>query len=231
MSRRMTLVACLFVASVAVNGWRQAGADTIVNIDFNGFRSGDVQGPTYSGTVLYGPAGSGTAWNGITIDSINFGDGQTVGGSGLLNSAGVATSIGISVSPVGGDVNDATTTKTTDIEALWTDYAFGNASFTITGLGSATAADIYYYCRGDQAAPVLGGVTATNLGKFADGGEAGAWYTYRAHVSVINGTITSSSNPFTVVAGMSIVVPEPSTLVLLAAGLIGLLAYAWQKRK
>jgi len=26
-------------------------------------------------------------------------------------------------------------------------------------------------------------------------------------------------------------VPEPSTLVLLAAGLLGLLAYAWRKRK
>ncbi len=231
MSRRMILVACLVVASVAVNGLRQAGADTIVNIDFNGFRSDDVQGPTYSGTVLYGPAGSGTAWNGITIDSINFGDGQTVGGSELLNSAGVATSIGISVSPVGGDVNDATTTDPTDIEALWTDYAFGNASFTITGLGSATAADIYFYCRVDQAVPVLGGVTATDLGKFTDGVTFGEWHTYRAHVSVINGTITSSSNPFTVVAGMSIVVPEPSTLVLLAAGLIGLLAYAWQKKK
>ena len=36
---------------------------------------------------------------------------------------------------------------------------------------------------------------------------------------------------FTAVAMNQITTPEPSTLVLLAVGLIGLLAYAWRKRK
>ena len=32
-------------------------------------------------------------------------------------------------------------------------------------------------------------------------------------------------------AGVTAAVPEPSTLLLAAAGLVGLLAYAWRKRK
>jgi hypothetical protein len=43
---------------------------------------------------------------------------------------------------------------------------------------------------------------------------------------------SASMSSSVVVAGMNVsTVPEPSALVLLAAGLIGLLAYAWRKRK
>jgi hypothetical protein len=46
----------------------------------------------------------------------------------------------------------------------------------------------------------------------------------------INDVLTGFSRPFDVIFAPS-TVPEPGTFVLLAAGLIGLLAYAWRRRK
>ena len=47
------------------------------------------------------------------------------------------------------------------------------------------------------------------------------------YVGVIIGTGTYADNVRLDISE----VPEPSTLVLLASGLVGLLAYAWRKRK
>jgi threonine dehydrogenase-like Zn-dependent dehydrogenase len=47
-------------------------------------------------------------------------------------------------------------------------------------------------------------------------------------VDKYNGSLT---NDLTVVHATISEVPEPATIVMLASGLIGLLAYAWRKRK
>jgi len=214
-----------------------AAPKNVVNIDFNGFRTNspgnvDVQGPTYVGVSA---AGGGLVWNGIAADSITGGDMLTVAGSELLNSAGKKTSVGFTVSHVGGDVGGAPTTDATSSGALWSDYIFCNsagnlsrAAFTISGLGSATTADLYFYVTGN------GGISVGS----AEGTYVGTNILFFDDVAVTGGTITgylasdASYSNCTVLRGLSIVtVPEPGAFALLAAALIGLLAYAWRKRK
>lgn len=205
----------------------------LINIDFNGARNGDELGPTFVGTAY---SGGGLVWNGITADSRGTTDNDmlTVSGSELLNSAGTKTSVNLSVANVGGDVGGTPTTDATLGSALWSDYIFCNSAgnqgqnpqFTISGLGSATAVDLYFYVSGNGAGISAGSVTGTYID---------ANILFFDNVAVTNGTITgnlSNNGLCTVVEGLSIVsVPEPGMFALLAAGLIGLLAYAWRKRK
>ena len=44
-------------------------------------------------------------------------------------------------------------------------------------------------------------------------------------------TSTESSDVYNYLSNKYMTTPEPGTLVLLATGLVGLLAYAWRKRK
>ena len=52
--------------------------------------------------------------------------------------------------------------------------------------------------------------------------------TTRATLLALDSTAAASAHPFLLTP---VVTPEPSTLLLAASGLIGLLAYAWRKRK
>lgn len=233
---RLQTLCVLAIAVIGIAVATTAQADylpaNVVNIDFNGYRGSESLGLTYSGAmVAFGPAGSGTTWNGITIDSVHYGDNQTVGGSPLRNSANGASSVVVTVAGVGGD-NQGAGSVPTAIAALVSDYTFGTTSITISGLGSATAADIYFYIRNGSTAPILGGVTATDLGNIVNAVGGGNWDTYRAHVVATNGTITTTTPTWYVLSGMSIAtVPEPGMLALLSVGLVSLLAYAWRKRK
>ncbi len=211
-----------------------AAPKNVVNIDFNGFRTEpgaptggpDVQGPTYVGVSA---AGGGQVWNGLAADSVNGGDMLTVAGSELLNSAGTKTSVGFTVSYVGGDVGGTPTTDATLSSALMSDYIFcqssgnnSNAAFTISGLGTITKADLYFYGWGDY---VVGDGSVTGVS------ENGA-KCFKG-VAVTNGEITGflSSGGTSTLNGLTIVVPEPGMFALLSTGLIGLLAYAWRKRR
>lgn len=87
-------------------------AALVINIDLKGVRNDpgpDVPGLIYSGQ---GAAGGGAVWNGITADSrtqigADDDDNLTVTGGNLLNSIGGATTLGFTISPVGGDVGGA----------------------------------------------------------------------------------------------------------------------------
>lgn len=81
---------------------------SIVNIDFDGQRPGDASSAgTYFGP---GAAGGGNTFNGLAAvsDGTGAGDNITVAGAGLLDDNGGATTVGFSVSPVGGDANPDT---------------------------------------------------------------------------------------------------------------------------
>lgn len=233
--RLLRVLCVLAIAIICVASAATAQADflpaNVVNIDFNGYRGTEPLGPTYSGPDgLSG--GSIAVWNGLVANSVDGGDMLTVSGTNLLDAAGAPTTIGFSVTPVGGD-NSGAGTNPTATAALWGDYIFCNSAgnsgqnptFTISGLGTDTKIDVYVYGRSQDFARMdFGGVIGTSGGYFQD-------------VPVVGGTVTghmaNNSTSVSVVYGLSIVtpIPEPTTLVLLATGLFGLLCYAWRKQK
>jgi hypothetical protein len=234
-------VVCVAMAATAQAAYLPTN---VVNIDFNGQQPDDSVGPTYSDAIV---PGSGTTWNGITVASTPAGAYlDTVTGTNLLNSAGGATSIGITITPVGGD-NGRAGTDPASLNALIGDYIFCwtgddlvSSTITISGLGSATTADLAFYINGAGA---LDGISFTGAAHsthaaLIDLGDGAGYLLPFYSVPVFGGTITgvmtdaSIYNQIAIVSGMSIAtVPEPSTLVLLLSGVAGLLAYAWRKRK
>lgn len=168
------------------------GATQIVNIDFNGKRPGDAD---HAGTYVgRSAAGIGTLFNGITADSTGGNDNLTISASNLLNEIGQATTVGFSISPVAGDHEPS---QSFEPAPLFDDYIFnhtagntapaGGSPFTISGLGDATTADLYFYLNGFN-----GGTIA--LGNFGGNGVAGNYNGLNATaflgVPVVNGTVT-----------------------------------------
>ena len=122
-------------------------------------------------------------FNGVTADSKSGGsDNLTVTATGLMTDTGTATTVGLTIGPVGGDDNP----PGSPANALFRDYLFhhsadnsSNPSFTISGMGSAPTADLYFYPNARQdggpgmdLSSIFGpiGVTA---GMFAGGGGGG----------------------------------------------------------
>ena len=218
-------------------------AETIVNIDMNGRQSDDLT--TFPTCSTAGPAGGGSTWNGISVD-VGM-TSSTVSGSNLLNSYGGSTTVGFSLSNVIGDYNWLWGTNPSDPKpnpgpgslALFEDYAANGsavASWTISGLGSITKVDLYFFGMGFQTGGghvYVGGVHQGTLPGKAQ--TSSQWpRLHLTDVAVTNGQITGSLTTGTILYGLEVlyVVPEPSTLaLLLACGLPGLLCYAWRKWK
>jgi hypothetical protein len=202
-------------------------APYVVNIDFNGVRTGDVPGPTYDGV---GAGGGGRVWNGIAADS-RLADGTdddnlTLTGNNLTDSLGKATTVSFTVSPMGGDVCcSPPTTDPTSPLALWNDYIFNNSAgnkttdspFTVSGLGNVPFVDLYFY-RSNAGVSIPG----ANRGTFNGSGifTSGNTYFY-PRVAVTNGAVSGTFGSATaVIEGMSIVKPLPRPYIT-AAGPTG----------
>jgi hypothetical protein len=197
-------------------------AGSVVNVDFNGLREGDVLGPTFEGV---GAGGGGRIFNGIVANSIQPGGGNndnlTVGAVNLVNSFGDVTTVGFTVAPMGGDVGGSPTTDPLSSAALFSDYIFNNSAgntagespFQISGLGSVPFVDLYFYQTFQTGwrvtIPGAGATTFSGQGIFA---PDNTFYFHRVPVNngVVDGTFGSGT---AVVCGMSIVSPLPRPFV------------------
>ena len=209
-----------------------AAQGAIVNIDFNGDRN--VPGPnarpiTYQGV---GAAGGGGSWNGLAADSRlpdgSDDDNLTVGGTNLLDAAGVRTALSFVVSPMGGDSTALRTGQDTTNPllpaALFSDYIFNNSAgntagespFEIRGFGAAASVDLYFY-RSSGGVTISGQTPATftATGIFNSGNTI-----YFRNVPVSGGVVRGTFGSGTaVINGMTIVcdcavVPAPIQILL-----------------
>lgn len=233
MKKPTILSAILFLTS-----WTSLsmGAVQVINVDFNGKRPGDAEdGGTYAGVSA---AGSGTVFNGVTADSTGGDDNLNIAASGLLDESGIITLVGFTFSTVGGDHE---TSQSFSPAALYDDYIFNNSAgnsmpggspFTINGLGSVAAADLYFYLSVFNAGTIA-------LADFAGNGDAGTYNGLGAtaflNVPVNGGSISGifgSNGATSVLGGFSVVtVPEPALAGLLGMATIPLMLRRRRGRK
>ena len=204
-------------------------AQQIVNIDFNGKRPGDADSAgTFAGS---GGAGGGSIFNGITADSTGGNDNLTVSGAGLLNDTGLVTTVGFTISPVGGDHEPS---QGSAPASLYDDYIFNNSAgnntpggspFSITGLNDAIIADLFFYGSFGISAFTVNGAPSAGVVGIYNGLEATAFF----DVPVSGGQITGlfGVGQTGVLGGLSIssysIIPEPAGSGLALFGAAGLL--------
>ena len=227
-------VATTRLLTLAVASLSYTASAATVNIDFNSTQNGG--GPTYSGlAVAPDTAGAGAQWNGFSNNS--FANIPNLGGTNLLDSTGVATTIDLTVGTHGGGYSGSG-------NALLNDYLYlqsggTSSSFTLSGLSASEKYDVYIYSTGDVSgqggAFSFGATTLTTSANPRDGtnfilgnnyvvfngvtpdGTGSATFNW-----VFNGVSATSSSGLN---GIQVeIVPEPSAAFLLIGSLgMGLL--------
>ena len=205
-----------------------AFARQVVNIDFKGTRPGDAgDAGSYVGVSA---AGIGNVFNGISADSTGGNDNLTVSGFNLLSDSGVPTTVGFSISPVGGDNEPG---QPFEPASLFDDYVFNNSAgnstpggspFTISGLGDALTADLFLYGSFNSTPDfVIPGYSGSGVFGTYNGLLATAYY----DVPVTGGSITGlfGVGETGILGGLTVAtsVPEPASLGLALFGSTALL--------
>jgi len=245
------LVGALVVAVVSIAG--SAGAETILNCQFSGSQA-PSSSINYTGLGAY-TAGTGTSWNHLDTSA---GYGGVFNGtfSSLLYSDGT-TSFSVGSVTIA-DAHDATL-GTLNIKLFAGHLNPGGGAtlptVTISGLTASDTYALYVYAGRDATVTSWGGAQNTKFTVTGGGGASSATTNFTANNSTTafnlgyNYLVFSNLSPtvgktisFTIGVpssgdgycnGFQLIdtTPEPSTLALLAAGLIGLLCYAWRKRR
>lgn len=238
------------VLGIVLAGWAATASATLLNIEING-RSASSQSTTdYSGAAAIGAIGD--VWNHYAVDSFA---GDTFLAVDPAQSSNLAYADGTS-STLRFDLGLVTAhAETYTSNALASEYAFvkgGNVAweipptsttFALTGLAPNGAYNLYLYCASAETAYqstfTIGSTSVTST----PGGFDGGFVLNRDYVTFMNvaadgsgrieGTL-SGGNPdnFAVFSGLQVMsIPEPSALVLLLVSMMGLLAYAWRRRR
>jgi hypothetical protein len=137
-----------FVAAAAILLPSSLSAQTVINIDFLSVRgTGETVAPNYVGA---GPAGGGTTFNGLSANDTSDGDNITVSGTSLVTSTGAATTAAFTITSVGADHPSSGSPGLLPGNNAYVFIDSANnhqtsVNFTISGLGSATVENLYFY--------------------------------------------------------------------------------------
>jgi len=215
-------------------------AAKVVNIAINGVRNPQQPGQTYVGQ---GAAGGLTVFNGLACDC-RLSNGQnddniTVAGNNLLNSMGGPTTVGFTISPVGGEDSNPGAAPTS-LSCLLDKYLWvgldgqtsDQADFTIDGLGTNATVDLYFYERSDG--PGFYSITnaaPSSFTPYAGFNSGNTTYFPRVPVTAgaVNGTFSCQAPAYGLISGLTVVLsPLPPTPGPLAIGWQGnQIAISW----
>lgn len=249
------LTKVVFGLSIAVILFAPAAVSLadLVNVDIDTSGIGSPSAGTYSGTAA---AGGGT-WNSFNVTQYpnNHESGILVNSEGNATSAAFGTDVKITLGPSGFNGHDwlsgGVPNWGTDLvcDGLYTmgSTSSTGGSWTISGLVAGTNYDLYLYGQagdtyGNTTNVKIGEVTKTSTNPGTPLLSVSTYLEDRNYVKfssvaadgsgTISALVWDASGSAGMFNGFQISeIPEPGTLALLATGLLGLLAYAWRKRK